>query len=152
MPAVKANSLKYSAGFNLPFSGSQLLDQFGLISLQNKGTKITAVKSDFQGGGGGASSLSLGKLKLFSAGESDPTSTVSFKNGAGTYFATPTADSSQQVTVNRKNGVASLNVKQTAATSNQTLANKLHNLTAPQWLLIGGAAAAGLLLYKLVKG
>lgn len=146
--------LRTSLGFNLPFSGDNLLNSFDFVQLTNGGTKITAAKSDFLGGNGGATSFNAAGVKLFNAGAPNPNSTLSYSGNGTKFFSTPTADSSQSVAVVAGGaGGATLKVTQNAATNNQTLANKLAGLTTEQALLLAGAAGAGLLLLAyLFKG
>lgn len=148
---ANAATLKYSTGFNLPFNGDSLLQNFDFINLKNGGTSITAAKSGF--GGGGATSLkAAGGVAVFTSGyANNPNSTVSYQ-GAGTkFFSTPTADSSQTVSVNTSGGAAHLVTTQKSATSNQSLANKLAGFTTTEWVLLGGAIVGGILLFTLLR-
>lgn len=147
-----AASLKYSTGFNLPFSGDQLLQDFSFINLKNGATSITAVKNDLSGGGGATSLTAAGGVKLFTQGTPNPNATVSFSGAGGTkFFSTPTADSSQTVSVVNKNGTAHLVTGSTSVSSNQTLANKLGNLTTTQWVLLAGGVGAAVLMFVLLR-
>jgi hypothetical protein len=149
MPAT--GKLRYSTGFNLPFSGDELLQQFSFISLKNGNTKITAAKNDFGGGNGGATSLATADVKLFNAGQPNPNATVSYKGNGTKFFSTPTADTSQSVQVTQAGGAGQLKVKQSATTSNQTLANKLYGLTTGNALILAGAATAAILLFVYLR-
>lgn len=144
------NTLKFSKGFNLPFDADKALDEFSFVSLQNGQQKVTLAKSDLATTSGTVS-IQNGNTKLFSTA-ANSAGTVSYRSGGTQYFATPTADSSQQVTVGTKGGAGTISIKQTAATTNQTLANKLSNWTTMQWVELAGLAAAGVLLFYLVKG
>lgn len=151
MPGAAAASLKYSTGFNLPFSGDSLLQDFSFINLKNGQTSITAVKNDLNGGGGATSLQAAGGVKLFNQGTPNPNATVSY-SGAGTkFFSTPTADSQQTVSVVNKDGTAHLVTSDKSASSNQTLVNKLGNLTATQWTLLAGGIGAAILLFTLLR-
>lgn len=146
-----AGQLTFSKAIPLAgIDGQSLLDNFDFINLKNGQTQITAAKSDFASGG--ASSIKAGNVQLFNSGAGNSNSTISYRSGTGQqFFSTPTADTSQTVSVGTKGGAGTLKLTQSAVTGNQTLANKLYSLNTGQWLLIGGAVAAGFLLFKVLK-
>lgn len=152
MASANQSTLKYSTGFNLPFSGDELLQNFSFINLKNGSTSITATKPDFNGGGGGATSLNVAGVKIFNSGyQNQGNATVSYQGNGTKFFSTPTADSSQTVAVNTSGGSAHLLTTQKSATSNQTLTNKLSGLTTTQWVLIAGGLAGAILLFTLLR-
>lgn len=143
------NKLQYSRGIPLPFSGDDLLQNFGYINLKNGQTSITAVK-DFSGVGTAGFNAS-GGLNFYSNGFGAQGQTVSYR-GAGTqFFTTPTANANQQIAVGTQGGAGTLKVTQSASASNQNLTTRLASLSLTQWALIGGAVVAAVLLFNLVR-
>lgn len=147
---TRTPALKYSTGFNLPFSGDELLREFSFINLKNGNTQITAEKSDLNGGGGGTVSLNASGFKLFQTGGNN-FGTTSFQGNGQKFFSTPTADTTQTAQVQTLGGAGILKFTQSGTASNQTLKNSLQNLTQGQLLLIGGVVAASVLLIVLLK-
>lgn len=145
-------TLSYSKGIPLPFSGDQLLDEFDFISLSNGQTHITAQKN---GGSNGANSVKIGaggSVQTFNSGAGNPDATISYRNGSGTqFFQTPTGNTQQSVDVSTLGGSGTLKLKQSAKNNNQSLLNAVGNVPLSEWLLIGGAVAAGVLLLFLLK-
>lgn len=140
-------TLKFSKGFNLSDTIQNAIADSDFFTIKNGQQTVTAAKNI---GGGGTTSLNAsgGNVKLFSTA-ADAQGTVSFKQAGTAYFATPTADSSQQITVGTQGGAGTIKVKQTTDTTNQSLSNKLSNFTSTQWLLVAGVAAGGFLLFYL---
>jgi hypothetical protein len=140
-----------SKGIQLPFSGDDLLRQYSFISLKNGAQNITAIKSDFTGGNGGATSLNTSGVKLFNAGQPNPQGTVSFQGQGTKFFSTPTADTAQTVSVSTQGGAGTLKVTQNAATTNRSLTSRLYNLTTAQLLTGAGVIGAGILLIVFLR-
>lgn len=151
---ANANSqpvLKYSQGFNLPFNGDKLLDNFDFISLRNGQTTVTAEKASLNSGGGATSIQAPGGVKVFNQGTPSPQSTVSFKQGGTSFFTTPTAGTNQSVQVTTQGGAGKLKVTQGGQTNTESLGTKIANWTVNEWLLAGGAIAGAFLVWYLVR-